>query len=248
MTTSIRLRDAFVQDDNGHGTHVAGIAAAATNNGIGVAGVAWGAQIMPVKVLDEYGSGWLSDVAAGIVYASDQGAKIINVSLGGSTLSQTLCDAVAYASQTTGALVVAAAGNTGGAVLYPAACDHVLAVAATDRADQRAYFSNLGPQVDLAAPGVDIYSTWYQSGLQASGYFTKSGTSMATPQVAGVAALVWSRWPTWTPDQVAQRLLDTALDLGEPGWDAYTGWGRLDAAAAVGAPVWRIYLPLASSP
>ncbi|MCU0500428.1 MAG: S8 family serine peptidase [Anaerolineae bacterium] len=240
--------NAFVQDDNGHGTHVAGIAAAATNNGIGVAGVAWGAQIMPVKVLDEYGNGWLSDVAAGIVYASDQGAKIINVSLGGSALSQTLCDAVAYASQTTGALVVAAAGNTGGAVLYPAACDHVLAVAATDRADQRAYFSNLGPQVDLAAPGVDIYSTWYQSGLQASGYFTRSGTSMATPQVAGVAALVWSRWPTWTPDQVSQRLLATALDLGEPGWDVYSGWGRLDAAAAVGVPVWRNYLPSASSP
>ena len=203
---------------------------------------------MPVKVLDEYGSGWYSDVAAGIVYAADHGAKIINVSLGGSALSQTLCDAVAYASRTTGALVVAAAGNTGGSVLYPAACDHVLAVAATDLEDQRPYFSNFGPQIDLAAPGVNIYSTWYQTGLQVSGYFTKTGTSMASPQVAGVAALVWSRWPAWTPDQVAQRLLDTAVDLGEPGWDAYTGWGRLDAAAAVGAPVWRIYLPLAFSP
>jgi subtilisin family serine protease len=234
--------NAVVQDDNGHGTHVAGIAAAATNNGIGVAGV---------KVLDEYGSGWYSDVAAGIVYAADQGAKIINLSLGGSAPSQTLCDAVAYVSQTTGALVVAAAGNTGAAVSYPAACDHVLAVAATDQEDRRPYFSNFGPQVDLAAPGVEIYSTWYQVGVQASGYFTETGTSMATPQVAGVAALVWSRWPTWTPDQVAQRLLDTSVDLGEPGWDAYFGWGRLDAAAAVTAPVapvWRIFLPLASSP
>ena len=240
--------NAVVQDDYGHGTHVAGIAAAATNNGIGVAGVAWGAQVMPVKVLDEYGYGWVSDIAAGIVYAADQGANIINLSLGVSAPSQTLCDAVSYASQRAGALVVAAAGNTGSAVSYPAACDHVLAVTATDRTDQRADFSSFGPQVDLAAPGVSIYSTWYQTGIQASGYFTKTGTSMATPQVAGVAALVRSRWPAWTPDQVAQRLLDTAVDLGEPGWDAYTGWGRLDAAAAVGAPVWRIYLPLAFSP
>ena len=239
--------NAFVQDDNGHGTHVAGIAAAAMNNGIGVAGVAWRAQIMPVKVLDEYGSGWLSDVAAGIVYASDQGAKIINVSLGGSALSQTLCDAVAYASQTTGALVVAAAGNTGGAVLYPAACDHVPAVAATDRADQRAYFSNLGPQVDLAAPSVDIYSTWYQSGLQASGYFTKQVPLWLRPGRRGRGArLVVLADLDSGPG--SQRLLDTALELGEPGWDVYSGWGRLDAAAAVGAPNWRIYLPLASSP
>ncbi len=206
---------------------------------------------MPVKVLDEYGNGSYSDIAAGIVYAADEGAKIINLSLGGGPeSSQTLCQAATYATAA-GALVVAATGNTGGAVSYPAACDHVLAVAATDQEDQRPDFSNFGPQVDLAAPGVDIYSTWYQSGLHASGYFTKSGTSMATPQVAGVAALVWSRWPTWTPNQVAQRLLNTALDLNEPGWDAYTGWGRLDAANAVTAPVapvWRIYLPLAFSP
>ena len=242
--------DAFIQDDHGHGTHVAGIAAATTDNGIGVAGVAWGARVMSVKVLDSGGIGSYSSIAAGIVYAADEGAKIINLSLGGAPSSPTLCQAATYATAA-GALVVAATGNTGGPVLYPAACDHVLAVAATDRADQRADFSNLGPQVDLAAPGVDIYSTWYQSGLQASGYFTKSGTSMATPQVAGVAALVWSRWPTWTPDQVAQRLLDTALDLGEPGWDVYSGWGRLDAANAVTAPVApvrHIYLPLASSP
>ncbi len=201
-----------------------------SNNGIGIAGVAWGARVMPVKVLDQYGEGWYSDIAAGIIYAADNGAKIINLSLGGAAASQTLCEAAAYALQK-GALLVAATGNGGAAVSYPAACDGVLAVAATDRADQRAGFSNFGPQVDLAAPGVDIYSTW----PWLDGYFTRSGTSMAAPHVAGVAALVWSRWPAWTNVAVSRQITETAMDVDAAGWDAYTGWGRLDAAAAVGA-------------
>ena len=233
--------NANVTDDFGHGTHVAGIAAAATNNGIGIAGVSWGARVMPVKVLDQYGNGWYSDIADGIVYAADNGAKIINLSLGGAAASQTLCQAAAYAQQK-GALLVAATGNAGAAVLYPAACDGVLAVAATDRSDQRASFSNYGPEVDLAAPGVDIYSTW----PWLDGYFTKSGTSMAAPHVSGVAALVWSRWPEWDNIEVSRRIMETAVDVDVSGWDPYTGWGRLDAAAALasnGDPARRVYLP-----
>ena len=196
---------------------------------------------MSVKVLDQYGNGWYSDIAAGIVFAADNGAKIINLSLGGAAASPTLCRAAAYAHQK-GALLVAAAGNAGAAVLYPAACDGVLAVAATDRADQRASFSNYGPEVDLAAPGVDIYSTW----PWLDGYFTKSGTSMAAPHVSGVAALVWSRWPEWDNVAVSRQIIETAVDVDVAGWDPYTGWGRLDAAAAVasgGAPSRPVYLP-----
>lgn len=234
--------NALVQDDFGHGTHVAGIAAAATDNGIGVAGLAWGGRLMAVKVLDEYGNGWYSDIIAGIIYAADNGARIINLSLGGATPSQALCDAAVYAASR-GALVVAAAGNSGGAVLYPAACADVVAVAATDQADGRPLFSNFGPEIDLAAPGVNIYSAWYAAGIGASGYFTRSGTSMATPFVAGAAALVWSWWPTWTADQVRAQLLATADDVGATGWDLYSGWGRLNAAAALGWTPRRSFFP-----
>jgi subtilisin family serine protease len=188
-------------------------------------------------VLDQYGNGWYSDIAAGIVYAADSGARIINLSLGGASDSQTLRAAVDYARER-GSIVVAATGNTGGAVLYPAAYEPVLAVAATDANDQHASFSNYGPQVDVAAPGVDIYSTWCHpdaiSGLCLGNYyFTKSGTSMAAPHVSGVAALVWSRWPDLTADAVAMQITRTVVDVGSPGWDPYLGWGRLDAAAAV---------------
>jgi subtilisin family serine protease len=238
--------DARVQDDFGHGTHVAGIAAAATDNGIGVAGVAWGSRLMAVKVLDQYGNGWYSDIIAGIVYAADNGAQIINLSLGGALASQALCDAVTYAHGR-GALVVAATGNSNAAVLYPAACAGALAVAATDRADARPVFSNFGPQVALAAPGVDIYSTWYYTGIRASGYFTKSGTSMATPHVAGAAALLWSQWPAWRADQVRQQLLSTATDVSAPGWDPYSGWGRLNVAAALGWAPRRYYYPFVAA-
>jgi thermitase len=224
----VPAEDALVMDDFGHGTHVAGTAAAATNNGLGIAGVSWGARLMAVKVLDAYGTGWYSDVAAGIIYAADNGAKIINLSLGGASASDTLCAAAAYAWRK-GCLVVAATGNSGGPVYYPAACEHVLAVAAIDRADQRPSFSNAGLQVDLAAPGVDLYSTWPWQG----GYFTKTGTSVAVPLVSGVAALVESRWPALSADAVALQITRTAVDIAGPGWDAYTGWGKLDAGRAV---------------
>jgi subtilisin family serine protease len=219
--------NADIRDDYGHGTHVAGIAAAAANNGIGVAGVAWGAPIMVIKVLDQYGNGWYSDVAAGIIYAADNGARVINLSLGGAPDSETLRAAVDYALSKNG-LVIAAAGNTGGTVLYPAAYDPVLAVAAIDANDQRANFSNYGPQIDLTAPGVNIYSTWYLGN-----YFTKTGTSMAAPHVAGTAALVWARRPALRAGEVISQLVKTADDIGELGADPYTGWGRINAYRAV---------------
>ena len=229
----VPAEDGWVADDYGHGTHIAGITAAATDNATGVAGLAWASPVMPVKVLDEFGYAWYSDIAAGIVYAADNGARVINLSLGGKDASAVLCAAAAYAYDR-GSLLTASTGNAGAAtVFYPAACDHVLAVAATDRTDQRAGFSNFGAQVSLAAPGVDVYSTWYATGTGTSTYLSRSGTSQAAPHVAGVAALIWARWPAWTPEQVMRQLIATAVDVAAPGWDASTGWGRIDAAAAV---------------
>jgi len=246
--TYLPRQDNRVADDYGHGTHVAGIAAARIHNGVGIAGMAGTARLMTVKVLDQYGNGWYSDLAQGIVYAVDNGARVINISAGGKPSSQMLQEAVDYA-HARGALVVAAAGNDGGAVLYPAACEGALAVAATDQNDLRASFSNHGPQVDVAAPGVSIYSTWYRGN-----YFIRSGTSMATPHVAGLAALIWSARPHLTSLQVSEIITATASDVNSgtlqlPGWDEYLGWGRIDAARALSAtiqmPTGRyLYLPL----
>ena len=190
--------------------------------------MAWEAQILPVKVLDEYGNGWYSDIAAGMIYAADNGAQIIDLSLGGEAESELLRSAVDYA-RSRGALVIAAAGNGNMPVLYPAAYVPVLAVAATDENDLRPAFSNFGPQVDLAASGTNIYSTWYRSN-----YFTKSGTSMAAPHVSGAAALLWSRYPALTADDIADVLIHSAADIDPTGKDDYTGWGRLSAHRAIG--------------
>ena len=217
--------NAIIQDQNGHGTHITGIAAAETNNAAGIAGASWGARAMIVRVLDEYGDGYYYDIAAGLVYAADNGARVINLSLGGESSSQLLQDAVNYA-YSKGALVVAAAGNNGGAVFYPAACDHVIAVAATDANDQRLSFSNQGPEVDIAAPGDNIISTWPLPYL----YYYKRGTSMATAHVSAAAALLWSWRPDWSAQQVQDRLLAQADDVNGalyPGHDPYLGWGRL---------------------
>ncbi len=234
--------DNDLQDDNGHGTHVAGIAAAETDNGVGIAGISWGAQLMPVKVLDEYGDGWYSDVIAGIVYATDNGADIINLSLGGEENSVALQEAVDY-SHAEGTLLIAATGNTSGSVFYPAACDHVVGVGATDVDDVRPGFSNHGPEIDVAAPGVSIYSTW----PRLDGYWHKSGTSMAAPHVAGLAALIWSARPDLSNDRVAWVISETALDLGTPGWDEFYGWGRIDAhQALLSTAIYKLYVPSVS--
>lgn len=219
------------QDDHGHGTHVAGIAAARTNNGTGVAGFSWGAKMMPVKVLDDYGNGDYEDVANGVIYAANSGAKIINLSLGGSAYSWTLKDAVEYAYNL-GCVIVAAAGNNNSSVSYPARYPEVIAVAATDSNDQRASFSNYGPEVDVAAPGVSIRSTYWWGG---STYGWLSGTSQAGPHVAGLAALIWSVNPGLNNIQVESIIKQTADDLGAAGRDNYYGFGRINARRALEA-------------
>jgi thermitase len=217
--------DTDPMDDNGHGTHCAGIIAAVINNSEGIAGLAQ-VQVMAEKVLESSGQGYLDWIANGIINATDSGAKIISMSLGGYDYSQLLYDAVKYAYDR-GALVIAAAGNDNtNTKLYPAGYDEVIAVAATDQNDNEASFSNWGDWIELSAPGVDIYSTvpW--------GYDYMSGTSMACPHVAGVAALVWSLYPNKTRDWVREWLRSTADDLGDPGFDVHYGYGRANARKA----------------
>lgn len=213
-------------DDHGHGTHVAGIAAAIGNNGTGVVGVDWSARIMPIKVLNSQGSGYDSDVASGIRYAADHGAKVINMSLGSSEYSYTLEEAVNYAFNK-GVTIVAAAGNDGGAVGYPAACPHVIAVGALDSSDRLASFSNRGSDLDLTAPGVNILST------VPGGYQKMSGTSMASPVVTGCASLVLASYPDYGPSQVESALEAGATDLGSAGFDTTFGYGKVNPSTAV---------------
>lgn len=215
-------------DDHGHGTHCAGIIAA-VNNTIGVIGVAPEAWLYGVKVLDASGSGYLSDCVEGIQWCVDNGMDVASMSWGGYGTWPTLqaaCDA-AWAA---GVVLVAAAGNDAylDPDMLPAGYSSVIAVSATDSSDLIAYFSNYGYEIEVAAPGVSIYST-YRNG----GYAYMSGTSMACPHVSGVAALILAVYPYYTNDQVRQTLWNTAEDLGAPGWDIYFGYGLVDAQAAV---------------
>lgn len=215
------------QDDNGHGTHVAAIAAASTNNGEGVAGVNWGANILPVKVLNSSATGTYANVAAGIVWATENGAQVINLSLGGPAPSFVLNDAVNYAYQR-GVILVASTGNAGApSVLYPAAYDPVIAVGATDSGNNLAGFSNYGPEVDVVAPGVNIYSAF-----PGGGYGYRSGTSMSAPHVSGLAALLWGI-PGNGPARIRALIESNALDLGSPGWDVFFGSGLIQMDAAI---------------
>jgi serine protease len=225
--------DMNAADDNGHGTMVAGFAAATGNNGRGVAGAAWNARILPVKVLDAAGSGSDADIAAGITWAADQGADVINLSLGGPSESETLEAAVEYASGK-GALVVAAAGNDGFTTpSYPAAIPDVVAVGATDWSGNVVWWSNYGPWIDIVAPGYDVSSTALAAG-PVDAYEDGYGTSFSSPLVAGVAALVRAKHPTWSPGLVAAELERTARDAGPRGIDDSYGHGLLDAYAALG--------------
>jgi thermitase len=215
-------------DDNGHGTHVAGIAAARANNGLGIAGVAFNSPLAVCKALNGAGAGTLAALANCIAYLSGQGAKIISLSLGGPG-SATLGDAVAAATSN-GALIVAAAGNSGDAVLnYPAAYPQVVSVAAVDRNGARAPFSNANSDVEVAAPGVDVLSTWNDGG-----YRTESGTSMAAPYVAGVAALIAGRDLAGGPAAWRSKLTSAVDDLGAPGRDSQFGFGRVNLQKALG--------------
>lgn len=236
--------DSDPMDDNGHGTHVAGIIAAKTNNSSGIAGISWNSQILAIKVLDASGSGWDSDVASGISEAADRGAKVINLSLAGTQFSQTLQDAVTYAFNH-GALVVAAAGNDGNTTMnYPAGCTNAMGVASTGQSDVVSSFSTHNSSVDAAAPGENILSTYSESAAPDPyatvfpGYYADlSGTSMATPHVAGLATLLFGIHPDWTPLQVEQRIESTADDKGAAGRDDYYGWGRINMYRALLYPV-----------
>ncbi|KUO72006.1 MAG: peptidase [Desulfosporosinus sp. BRH_c37] len=227
------------QDNNGHGTHVAGIAAAERNN-VGIIGVAYQAKIMPIKAMDSFGEGYDDTIAAGIVWAADHGAKIINLSLGAENVTHPtdmLKQSVAYAVNK-GCLLVAAAGNYDSeseenpGVSYPASDPDVLAVVATDQNNNLADYSVTGPEVDLAAPGDSITSDWVTK-TKRPGYVTESGTSMAAPFVAGEAALIWSQHPAWSRDQVIQVLEAGVKDLGVSGRDNNYGYGLVDVKLAV---------------
>lgn len=214
-------------DDHGHGTHVTGIAAAATNNGTGVAGIGYNARVLPVKVLASSGSGSHSAIASGITWAADNGARIINLSLGGPNNSTTLDQALAYA-WSRGVVIIAAAGNENTASpVYPASSANAIGVCATNQSDARGSFSNYGVNVDVCAPGVTIWST-----VRGGSYQAWDGTSMASPNAAGVAALVAAAHPTWTNSQIRQALENTTDNIGS---STYFGRGRLNAARAVGA-------------
>lgn len=219
-------------DPNGHGTHVAGIIAALAGNGRGGQGLTPGATILPLRVLDASGAGYDSNVAQAVIYAADAGADVINLSLGSPGSSDVLAGAIAYAHER-GVVVVAAGGNartSGSPVNYPAAYPFVIAVAATDRDDTDAPYSNIGSYLDLAAPGSSILSTYKNSD-----YMLMSGTSMASPFVAAAALAVTFTSPSLTPDQVQSALTSTASDLGPRGADTRYGAGLLDPAAAVAA-------------
>jgi subtilisin family serine protease len=226
------LNNNVVADDYGHGTHVAGIAAAQINNAIGIAGMAGGATIMPVKVFFPPPNvlGTYEDLIRAMVYATDNGARVINMSLGATSYSLGEEAAVEYAWDH-GVVVVAAAGNTGhNTYHYPAAHRNAIAVAATDASDNRAGFSTYGDFVDVAAPGSGVYST-----LMSGGYGSMSGTSMATPHVAGLAALLFSLNPRLTNAQVRALIETNTDDLGSAGWDPYFGSGRINARRALAA-------------
>ena len=226
-------------DENGHGTHVSGIIAAKSNNGRGVAGVSFGAKIMPLKALDYRGVGYSADITDAIYYAADNGADIINMSLGSYGRSSAMSDAIEYAYKK-GVAVLAASGNDNTtAIMYPAGYENVIGVGATTNKDTRASFSNHNSSVDVSAPGDYIYSTLptYTVMLNTYGlsrnYDYASGTSMACPVAAGVGALTLSRNPSMSPSQLALALEQTADDLGPRGRDNDFGYGRVNAYRAV---------------
>ena len=246
-------RDQYPDDDSnpGHGTHIAGIIAQSTYNEIGVAGIAYNASLMPVKVLNSSGAGTYADIAEGLVWATNNGANVINLGLGGSEPSKTLENAVAYAYNY-GATVIAAAGNNGtGNMCYPAAYDdYVIAVGATRYDETLTYYSNFGLSLDLVAPGgdlnVDQNGDGYSDGILQQtyqqkngtsevlwGYCFMEGTSMAAAHVSGVAALLIANGIANTPDGVREALEFSAEDKGMAGWDLEYGWGIVNAFAAL---------------
>lgn len=239
------LNNTNSSDIYGHGTWTSGIAAANTNNNQGVAGVAWGAKILPINVFS--GLDWMgnpvgndADIAVGILWAVDHSAKILNLSLGTYDQLPAIEQAVNYAWNH-GCLIVCSSGNDGNSTpVYPAAYAHALAVGATNSRDgictssdwESGGGSSYGPHIDVCAPGQQVTSTWSGSGLDHE-YLAADGTSGSAPIVSGIAALIWSIHPDWTNQQVFDQICHTADDKGSPGWDQYYGWGRVNAYRAL---------------
>ena len=222
--------DNDANDENGHGTGVAGTLSPRSNNQIGVCGVAWANPILPVRVLDANGSGNYSAIANGIIYAADRGAKVINLSLGGTSSSRALQDAINYAWNKQ-CVIVAAAGNNGSNVaFYPAACTNVVAVSATNASDTRPTWSNFGSYVDVSAPGVDILSVY-----GTDQYAAWNGTSFSSPVASGVVALMAAANSTLTNVLLVDLLIKNSDDVGALGKDVYYGSGRVNANRAVTA-------------
>lgn len=215
-------------DDVGHGTHVAGVISALVNNNIGVAGMTWYNPVMPVKVLDSSGSGSTYAVAQGVIWATDHGAKVINMSLGNYADAQFLHDAVKYAFDHDVVLIAASGNDNTERPGYPAAYPEVFAVAATDSQNNKAPFSNYGDYIDVAAPGVSIASTYPHNQ-----YAALSGTSMASPHVTALAALIRSTNPQLKNTEVMDIMRKSARDIGTPGRDKYFGYGLIDVVKAV---------------
>lgn len=225
-------------DDHYHGTMMASMAAADTNNGEGIAGVAWNCLILPVKIVDQEGLGDYATLIEGLMWAADEGADVINLSVGGATPSPSLESALKYAYDK-GVVIVAAAGNDTNQVVYPAAYDqYCLAVGATDYNDQRAAWSATGPEIDVAAPGERILGavpTWFY-GANSLPYAFGWGTSAATALVTGLAALIRSNKPWLTNAEVMDVIRFTADDINaaeNPGVDEYIGYGRINLDKAL---------------
>lgn len=234
-------KDDDAKDDHGHGTYCAGIAAASTNNKRGMAGVCPNCKILPVKVLNSQGSGSAETVSQGIQYAAQAGAQILSMSLGYPSncgCSKTVAKAINYAYDK-GSLLIAASGNDSDKTRtsYPASSPRVMSVGASDHNDKEAGFSNRGPDLNIFAPGVNIFSLDARNG----GYRTESGTSAATPHVAGVAGLVWSAHLDWTNDQVWQALYQTADDF--PATTATVAEAATPAPLDLSAFTFRMFLP-----
>jgi thermitase len=228
-------------DDHGHGSMVAGVIGAKSDNGVGVTGTAWGVTLMPVKVLDSTGSGSASDVAQGIIYAAKSGAQVINLSMARTSPSSALAAAAREAHNTFGVILVAATGNEGAsAVGYPAAYPEVIAVGAFQHADPnaRASFSNWGPEVNLAAPGVDVFSTDLDGGYARSG-----GTSFAAAFVSGQVALLLSQDPLRSDDDVRLLLRTSADDLPDGSALHWDGWGRMNIAGSLNTRAYQAIVP-----
>jgi len=231
--------DSNPADDNGHGTWVAGIIAARANDGYGIAGISWTDKIMPVKIMNREGTGSTANLLTAIRWSADRGADVINMSVGGFPYSQLMQDAVNYAWSKGTVLVGAAGNNRREETYYPASFDNVISVSATQPQDEFSNWSSYGPKVDLSAPGSSVlttncYTCTYAEHDTWGSHVYISGTSFATPNVAGVVALMRAAYPSFTPAQIVGRLFATVDDQGYTGWDNRYGRGRVNALRAVG--------------